>query len=112
MLKNLISKRILYLIAAAIWGIPGFIITAKGIKYSTVTEKFIMALYEKLHQDEQNSKVVSNDTVAAVTCTPEQLQQTITLAENNLYTTGEYIQIANASYQGTLNVDLNNDTAI
>ena len=26
-------------------------ITAKGIKYSTVTEKFIMALYEKLHLD-------------------------------------------------------------
>lgn len=37
MLKNLISKRILYLIAAAIWGIPGFIITAKGITaYTTI----------------------------------------------------------------------------
>lgn len=31
MVKNLINKRFLYLIAAAIWGIPGFIITAKGI---------------------------------------------------------------------------------
>lgn len=29
--NNLIDKRFLYLIAAAIWGIPGFIITAKGI---------------------------------------------------------------------------------
>lgn len=69
-------------------------------------------LYEKLHQEKQNSKVVSNDTVAAVTCTPAQLQQTLTLMKNNLYTTDKYIQIANASYQGTLNVDLNNDTAI
>ena len=37
MLKNLINKRILYLIAAAIWGVPGFIITAKGITdYTTI----------------------------------------------------------------------------
>ena len=37
MAKNLINKRILYLIAAAIWGIPGFIITAKGITaYTTI----------------------------------------------------------------------------
>ena len=32
-----INKRILYLIASAIWGIPGFIITAKGITaYTTL----------------------------------------------------------------------------
>ena len=37
MIKNRINKRILYLIAAAIWGIPGFIITAKGITaYTTI----------------------------------------------------------------------------
>ena len=37
MVKNRINKRILYLIAAAIWGIPGFIITAKGITaYTTI----------------------------------------------------------------------------
>ena len=37
MAKNRINKRILYLIAAAIWGIPGFIITAKGITaYTTI----------------------------------------------------------------------------
>ena len=71
-------------------------------------------LHAKLHQDEQNSKVVSNDTVADVTCTPEQLQesvsrlnQQITLIDTS-YTTGNYIQIANASS----NVDLDNDTAI
>ena len=69
-------------------------------------------LYEKLHPDEQDIKVVSNDTVAAVTCTPEQLQQTITLTENNLYTTENCIQIANISHQEISNVDLSNDTAI
>ena len=31
MIKNHIDKRFLYLVAAAIWGVPGFIITAKGI---------------------------------------------------------------------------------
>lgn len=37
MLKNRISKRFLYLVAAAIWGVPGFIITAKGITaYTTM----------------------------------------------------------------------------
>ena len=37
MVKKRINKRILYLIAAAIWGIPGFIITAKGIRaYTTM----------------------------------------------------------------------------
>ena len=37
MAKNLISKRFLYLIAAVIWGVPGFIITAKGITaYTTI----------------------------------------------------------------------------
>lgn len=37
MVKNRINKRILYLIAAAIWGVPGFIITAKGITaYTTI----------------------------------------------------------------------------
>ncbi len=37
MIKNRINKRILYLIAAAIWGIPGIIITAKGITaYTTI----------------------------------------------------------------------------
>ena len=37
MVKNLINKRILYLIAAAIWGIPGFVITTKGITaYTTI----------------------------------------------------------------------------
>ena len=37
MAKKLISKRFLYLVAAAIWGIPGFIITAKGITaYTTM----------------------------------------------------------------------------
>ena len=35
MLKNRISKRFLYLIAAAIWGVPGFIITAKGLRSYT-----------------------------------------------------------------------------
>jgi len=35
MLKNRISKRFLYLIAAAIWGVPGFIITAKGLRAYT-----------------------------------------------------------------------------
>ena len=37
MAKNLINKRILYLIAAAIWGIPGVIIAVKGIRaYTTM----------------------------------------------------------------------------
>ena len=37
MIKNHIDKRFLSLIAAAIWGIPGFIITAKGITaYTTI----------------------------------------------------------------------------
>ena len=37
MIKNRIDKRFLYLIAATIWGIPGFIITAKGITaYTTI----------------------------------------------------------------------------
>jgi len=37
MIKNRINKRTLYLIAAAIWGIPGFIIAAKGITaYTTM----------------------------------------------------------------------------
>ena len=37
MVKHLINKRILYLIAAAIWGIPGFIITTKGFTaYTTI----------------------------------------------------------------------------
>ena len=35
MVKNLISKRFLYLIAAAIWGIPGVIIAVKGIRAYT-----------------------------------------------------------------------------
>ncbi len=38
MVKNRINKRTLYLIAAAIWGIPGFIIAAKGITaYTTAS---------------------------------------------------------------------------
>ena len=32
MIKNRINKRFLYLIAAAIWGIPGLIIALKGIR--------------------------------------------------------------------------------
>ncbi len=37
MIKNHIDKRILYLIAAAIWGIPGVIIAVKGIRaYTTI----------------------------------------------------------------------------
>ena len=37
MIKNHIDKRFLYLVAAAIWGVPGFIITAKGITaYTTM----------------------------------------------------------------------------
>ena len=37
MIKNRINKRILYLIAAAIWGIPGVIIAVKGIRaYTTI----------------------------------------------------------------------------
>ena len=35
MIKNRINKRILYLIAAAIWGIPGVIIAVKGIRAYT-----------------------------------------------------------------------------
>ena len=35
MLKNHIDKRFLYLVAAAIWGVPGFIITAKGFRAYT-----------------------------------------------------------------------------
>lgn len=35
MAKNLINKHILYLIAAAIWGIPGVIIAVKGIRAYT-----------------------------------------------------------------------------
>ncbi len=35
MAKNLISKRLLYLIAAVIWGIPGLIIAIKGIRAYT-----------------------------------------------------------------------------
>lgn len=35
MAKKLISKRFLYLVAAAIWGIPGVIIAVKGIRAYT-----------------------------------------------------------------------------
>ena len=35
MAKNLINKRILYLIAAAIWGVPGLMIALKGIRAYT-----------------------------------------------------------------------------
>lgn len=35
MIRNHIDKRFLYLIAAAIWGVPGFIITAKGLRAYT-----------------------------------------------------------------------------
>ena len=35
--KNLVNKRVLYLIAAVIWGLPGLIIAAKGITtYTTM----------------------------------------------------------------------------
>ena len=44
--KKLINKRSLYLVAAIIWGIPGLIITAKGITaYTTMSADKLWWLY-------------------------------------------------------------------
>ena len=49
MVKNRINKRILYLVAAAIWGIPGLIIAMKGIRaYTAMPAEFTAFFYSGL----------------------------------------------------------------